>query len=247
MNSMGSLVSLIAAATASSSLPTVRSHRWPRLRRGCPSGAGRASILHRDASSRCCRVERFATTASRSPSSSPIHSNRRRTRRPASASPIGPRSPPSRSTTVDTYGTGRENLTLQNLDWLTWFTGRIRQALAAQGVTGAGGQEIDHIELFGPSPRADSRNFVLCPGKAYDRSPCGTGTSAKLACLYAAGKLREGQAWRQASILGSVFEGTVRVAADGRVIPRITGTAYVTAEATLLLDPRDPFRMGIRK
>jgi 4-hydroxyproline epimerase len=140
-----------------------------------------------------------------------------------------------------------QELELTNVERLTDFTWRIRQALTRQGITGAGGEEIDHVELFGPprTPGADSRNFVLCPGKAYDRSPCGTGTSAKLACLYADGKLREGQLWRQESILGSVFEGTVRVV-DGRVIPRITGSAYVSAEATLLLDPGDPFEMGIR-
>src|SRR5205823_12460359 len=114
-------------------------------------------------------------------------------------------------------------------------------ALVRAGVTGAGGGEIDHIELFGP-PRdltAHSRNFVLCPGKAYDRSPCGTGTSAKLACLVADGKLREGQVWRQESIVGSVFEGTARVV-EGGVIPRVTGSAYVMAEATLILDAADP-------
>lgn len=136
-------------------------------------------------------------------------------------------------------------LTLANLDTLTDFTWKIRQALTRQGITGRGGQEIDHVELFGPSPNADSRNFVLCPGKAYDRSPCGTGTSAKLACLYADGLLREGQVWRQESIIGSVFEGSVEVV-DGQVIPSITGTAHVNAEATLILDESDPFCMGIR-
>src|SRR5262249_58665935 len=116
-----------------------------------------------------------------------------------------------------------------------------------QRITGADGGAIDHIELFGPPsrPDADSRNFVLCPGKAYDRSPCGTGTSAKLACLYADGKLKEGQVWRQESIVGSVFVGTVRID-SGRIIPRVTGSAHVCAEATLLLDPGDPFVMGIR-
>jgi 4-hydroxyproline epimerase len=142
-------------------------------------------------------------------------------------------------------GDHREELTLHNLERLTEFTWQIRQALPAQGVTGAGGQEIDHIELFGPSPRADSRNFVLCPGKAYDRSPCGTGTSAKLACLVADGKLKPGDVWRQESIVGSVFEGSVDVV-DGQIYPSITGTAFVTAEAKLLLDERDPFRLGIR-
>lgn len=124
---------------------------------------------------------------------------------------------------------------------------RIRRALQVNGITGADGGEIDHIELFGPpgDTANDSRNFVLCPGSAYDRSPCGTGTSAKLACLTADGKLEPGQKWRQESILGSVFEGSVRVDGD-QLFPRITGTAYVNAEATLLLDPKDPFEMGIR-
>jgi|SRR5271156_2098369 4-hydroxyproline epimerase len=139
-------------------------------------------------------------------------------------------------------------LTLENVAELTDYTWAIRQALAAQGITGLNGREIDHIELFSPSsdPDAHSLNFVLCPGKAYDRSPCGTGTSAKMACLYADGKLAPGEVWRQAGILGTVFEGSIRVDAD-KIIPSITGTAYVTAEATLLLDPNDPFCMGIRK
>lgn len=140
-----------------------------------------------------------------------------------------------------------QELELSNVDRLTDFSWRIRQSLIKNGITGANGQEIDHIELFGPpkNTSANSRSFVLCPGKAYDRSPCGTGTSAKLACLYADGKLNEGQVWRQESIVGSIFEGTVRVV-DNQVIPRITGSAYIQAEATLLLDPNDPFRTGIR-
>jgi 4-hydroxyproline epimerase len=139
------------------------------------------------------------------------------------------------------------DLDVANVERLTDYTWRIRQALPRQGITGDDGQEIDHIELFGPPRDAANhgRNFVLCPGKAYDRSPCGTGTSAKLACLHADGKLREGQVWRQESVVGSVFAGSVRVE-GGRVIPRITGSAFVCAEATLLLDPADPFCMGIR-
>ena len=103
---------------------------------------------------------------------------------------------------------------------------------ARHQITGANGQEIDHIELFGHSqqPGVNSKNFVLCPGKAYDRSPCGTGTSAKLACLYADGKLREGQVWKQESIVGSVFEGSIKVR-DGQVHPSIKGSAFVNAEA----------------
>jgi len=138
-------------------------------------------------------------------------------------------------------------LILQNVDQLTTFTWAIRQALRDHGIAGADGKEIDHIELFCPSqlPGVDSRNFVLCPGKAYDRSPCGTGTSAKLACLFADGKIREGQTWKQESIVGSVFEGSVKVR-DGKVYPSIKGSAFVNAEAELVLDPRDPLCMGIR-
>jgi len=141
-----------------------------------------------------------------------------------------------------------QELELVNVERLTDFTWRIREALTRHGVTGADGQEIDHIELFGPpdDPRAHSRNFVLCPGKAYDRSPCGTGTSAKLACLFSDGKLQEGEVWRQESIVGSIFEGSVRREGD-RIIPRVTGSAYVNGEATLLVDDADPFRMGIRR
>lgn len=141
----------------------------------------------------------------------------------------------------------RMELSLKNIDELTNFTWAIRQALAGKGITGAGNQEIDHVELYGPpiSSSADSRNFVLCPGKAYDRSPCGTGTSAKMACLYSDGKIREGQTWTQESIVGSIFEGTISVR-DGKMYPSIKGSAFVNSEADLLLDPRDPFCLGIR-
>jgi len=172
-----------------------------------------------------------------------------------------------------------------NTDALTRYTSAVRDALDAQGVCGAGGAVVDHIELFADDAHADSRNFVLCPGKAYDRSPCGTGTSAKLACLAADGKLAPGVVWRQASVIGSVFaaeyawpEGVqasvgngITVAADGmdasaaaeanaaagavtpaavfaagpKVIPTLRGRAWVTAEATLLLDSDDPFVWGI--
>ena len=140
-----------------------------------------------------------------------------------------------------------QQLTLDNLESLTIFTSKIREALTREGITGADGHEIDHVELFVPSQLdgVNSRNFVLCPGKAYDRSPCGTGTSAKLACLFADGKLREGEVWRQESIVGTIFEGTVSVAGD-KVLPHIKGTAFITAESDLILDPRDPFCMGIR-
>ncbi len=141
----------------------------------------------------------------------------------------------------------RAELGLSHIDELTKFTWSIRLALRASGITGDKGEEIDHIELYAPSekPGIDSKNFVLCPGKAFDRSPCGTGTSAKLACLYADGKLREGQLWKQESIVGSIFEGRVTVR-DGNVYPSIKGSAFVNAEADLILDPRDPLCMGIR-
>ncbi len=139
-------------------------------------------------------------------------------------------------------------LKLDNVDHLTNYTWRIRQALERNGVSGANGQLIDHIILYGPpdDPKNNSRDFVLCPGRAYDRSPCGTGTSAKMACLFADGKLEPGEVWRQESILGGVFEGSVRL--DGeRIIPRITGSAYIMAEGKLLFDANDPFVEGIRR
>lgn len=139
----------------------------------------------------------------------------------------------------------QEELHLRNVERLSAITWQIRQTLTEQGITGEAGGEIDHIELFGPSSVADGKNFVLCPGRAYDRSPCGTGTSAKLACLVADGKLKPGQVWRQESIVGSIFEGTVELEGDA-ILPIITGSAYVTGEAKLILDPDDPYSLGIR-
>jgi 4-hydroxyproline epimerase len=138
-----------------------------------------------------------------------------------------------------------EPLELSRVDRLLDITRRIRAALHHNGITGADGAEIDHVELFGPpaDPRNQSRNFVLCPGGAYDRSPCGTGTSAKLACLAADGRLAPGEPWRQESILGSVFTGSYRID-GGRTIPKISGQAFITAETTLLLDESDPFAWG---
>jgi 4-hydroxyproline epimerase len=142
------------------------------------------------------------------------------------------------------------DISFGNAEKLTEFTWAVRQALRAEGITGTGGAEIDHIELFGPPqvPGADSKNFVLCPGKIYDRSPCGTGTCAKLACLYEDGKLKLGEAYRQESIVGSVFEGSVEVEGDAAnpiIVPSVRGTAFVTGEADLILDPNDPFCWGI--
>ena len=137
-----------------------------------------------------------------------------------------------------------EELALKNVERLTDLSWRIRQAVNSQGFP-----EVDHVELFGPpqTKGGHSRNFVLCPGKAYDRSPCGTGTSAKLACLAADGKLADGHAWVQESIIGSAFTGRFKWVnrEKGEVVPIITGTAFVNAEATLLLDEKDPFCWGI--
>ena len=140
-------------------------------------------------------------------------------------------------------------IALAQVEALTGLAWRIRQALVAAGVTGAEGAEIDHVELFAPAAApADARNFVLCPGKAYDRSPCGTGTSAKLACLAADGHLAAGAPWVQESVIGSRFEASWRPdpQSPGRILPAITGRAWITAEATLLRDDADPFRDGIR-
>lgn len=134
----------------------------------------------------------------------------------------------------------------ERIDELTRAAKAIREALLARGVRAAGGEPIDHIELLGPSPRpgVDARGFVLCPGDAFDRSPCGTGTSAELAALAADGVLREGAVWRQESIVGTVFEARYR-GATGGILPTITGEAFVTASSTILVDPRDPFRHGM--
>jgi 4-hydroxyproline epimerase len=137
------------------------------------------------------------------------------------------------------------SLDLRHVESLTEYSWRVREAINAQGHP-----LVDHVELFGPAglPRAQSRNFVLCPGKAYDRSPCGTGTSAKLSCLAADGKLLEGDVWIQESLIGSTFEATYRWhdRSKGEIVPTITGTAYVTGENLLHLDAQDPFRWGIR-
>ena len=141
-----------------------------------------------------------------------------------------------------------QEITLKNTESLTEFTWNLRQALETAGITGENGAEIDHIELISPvaDGSADSTNFVLCPGKTYDRSPCGTGTSAKLACLHTHGQLAPGQTWRQRGILGGVFEGQYRL--ENEILnPSITGRAHITAEATLLIDPQDPFQYGISK
>jgi len=138
-------------------------------------------------------------------------------------------------------------LSPDNRTGLIAVTSAIRAALAQSGITGKDGAPIDHIELFGAAkdPANSSRNFVLCPGASFDRSPCGTGTSAKMTCLYAEGKLAPGEMWRQEGILGTVFSGSVELAGEG-IVPTITGRAWITAEAELIFDETDPFRDGIR-
>lgn len=137
----------------------------------------------------------------------------------------------------------------ENIDALTDFTSAVRNALEIQGITGANGEEIDHIECFAPPASgiaANSQNFVLCPGKAYDRSPCGTGTSAKIACLAASGTLAEGENWQQASIIGTIFNGSFQSLPDSeKITPIVTGRAFVNGETTLVLNPDDPFQHGI--
>jgi len=135
----------------------------------------------------------------------------------------------------------------ENVEQLTQFTVALKQALVAENITGEDGGEIDHIELIAESDTADARNFVLCPGAAWDRSPCGTGTSAKVACLAADGKLQPGEVWRQESLIGTQFEATYRLDDAGCVVPIITGSAYITAEIELIFEEDDPFRSGIRR
>jgi 4-hydroxyproline epimerase len=124
----------------------------------------------------------------------------------------------------------------------------IREALHASGITGADEAYIDHVEFFSPpeDKNNSSRNFVLCPGASFDRSPCGTGTSAKMACLYEDGKLAPGVPWKQEGILGTVFQGSVQEGSDGQVKPSIRGRAWVTSESKLLFQAEDPFSQGIK-
>jgi len=140
-----------------------------------------------------------------------------------------------------------QSLDYENVDALTDYTWAIRRELDAQGIRGANGELVDHVELFGPpsdSAKADNKNFVMCPGKAYDRSPCGTGTSAKIACLIEDGKLAAGNVWKQESITGSIFEAQANVI-EQQIYPIITGSAYVTGETVLHFDSADPFRYGL--
>ena len=137
-------------------------------------------------------------------------------------------------------------LSLSNLDFLMVTAKSIRRAIADAGITGPEGEVVDHIEFYDKATvaGADSKNFVLCPGNAYDRSPCGTGTSAKMACLHARGKLKAGQKWIQESVTGSIFEGWLEERSD-HLIPFIRAGANVISRATLYFDPEDIFCWGI--
>ena len=135
----------------------------------------------------------------------------------------------------------------QHVAQLTAKAQAVRDALTLQGVRGAGGAEVDHVELLGPAqdPHHQGRSFVLCPGGAYDRSPCGTGTSAKLACLAADGALAPGQVWHQESVIGSVFAAHYLPGPAGQVLPFIHGRAHVTLDATVVFDDADRFTWGL--
>ncbi len=146
---------------------------------------------------------------------------------------------------------------MSNLTALTQFSLEIQTGMEANGICGPEGERIDHVELFVPGrDGANSRSFVLCPGGAYDRSPCGTGTSAKLACLAAEGKLQPGEDWVQESVTGSRFHASYQWAtntgalaglASGvrAVAPTVQGSAFVMGDTTLVFDPRDLFVDGI--
>lgn len=136
---------------------------------------------------------------------------------------------------------------LENERALTGAALKIQRALRDQGITGRDGGEIDHIEFFAEAQSADgdSRNFVLCPGGAYDRSPCGTGTSAKIACLAESGVLAPDTDWIQESVIGSRFIARYSLNEQDEIIPSITGRAFICAEGTLVQQPGDPFAQGI--
>ncbi len=147
---------------------------------------------------------------------------------------------------IDGFG---PELSYDNISILSDFTLAVMDALSSAGITGENGDRIDHVEVFGPPPddQSDSRNFVMCPGGQYDRSPCGTGTSAKLACLYDAGKLKPGSIWRQSSILKTVFSGRIEPLEGNRVIPIVTGRAWVNSQSVMIIDQDDPFAFGIAR
>ena len=134
----------------------------------------------------------------------------------------------------------------ENIGAMTELTIAIREASIAAGTGGERGEPVDHVILQGESPNgAHGRSFVLCPDDNYDRSPCGTGSSARLACLAADGQLAAGEEIEQESVIGSFYRLSYQPGPNGGVIPRITGQAFVMAETALIFDSRDPFRAGI--
>ncbi len=138
-------------------------------------------------------------------------------------------------------------VTMNKVEDLMAFTRAIQSAINVQGIGGSDGAAIDHIEISAAPWRADadSRNFVLCSGGEYDRSPCGTGTSAMMAARHARGELALGEPWRQEGIAGGLFTGWLTTNDTGELIPHVRGRAYITGESTLHLDESDPFRFGI--
>jgi proline racemase len=97
-------------------------------------------------------------------------------------------------------------------------------------------------------PRAAMKNAVVAPPTAIDRSPCGTGTSARMAALHALGQLDLNEEFVHESIIGSLFSGVLvqetNVGGFAAVVPTITGSAYITGMQQFMLDPRDPFPAG---
>ncbi len=140
-----------------------------------------------------------------------------------------------------------ERVELGNLEELLRLSWAIRNVLEDEEIASIDGHPVDHVELFAPArdPANQSRSFVLCPGGAYDRSPCGTGTSAKLACLAQRGLLAPGEVWRQESVIGSVFEAWYQPCPEGGIFPFIRGRAWITGEGSLVVERDDPYRNGI--
>jgi 4-hydroxyproline epimerase len=111
---------------------------------------------------------------------------------------------------------------------------------------------VSHVMWTGKprDPKAHGRNAVFYGDHAIDRSPCGTGTSARMAQLAAKGRLRPGDAFVHESIIGSLFEGRVegetRVGNKAAILPSIAGWARVTGYNTIFVDDRDPFAHGFQ-
>ena len=111
---------------------------------------------------------------------------------------------------------------------------------------------VSHLMWTGPArdPKAHGRNAVFYGEKAIDRSPCGTGTSARMAQLAARGKLAVGDDFVHESIIGSLFEGrvegTAKVGEHAAIIPSVAGWARMTGLNTIFVDARDPYAHGFQ-